>query len=149
MLLLLLDLSFSESLSRLLLLPRCSGEKERLRRRVFLSRLSLESREYCDELTERLRLLRTWSSSRIGCSSSYWDIIRRSGGDWVALRRGDGERDAEVEIVDTEVEEWEDMEREALRGRVDESSIERLRPRSAWFCASVSSAIPFLRYKSV
>jgi hypothetical protein len=55
---------------------------------------------------------------------------------------GDTERESAVEIVETEVEECEEMER-VLRGLLD-ASMERLRPRSASFVASIPSATPFL-----
>jgi len=50
-----------------------------------------------------------------------------------------------VEIVETEVEECEEMER-VFRGKLLEASMERLRPRSESLRASCSSATPFLSH---
>jgi hypothetical protein len=141
----LLPLLLTERSSDLLLRrPRSSGEKDLRRRLVFLSE-PRDLYESLEELTDRRRLFRMALGARVTLSSSYCEVIMWSGEDGRA-RRGDGERDAAVDIVDTEVEECEDIERDALRGLLLESPIERLRPRSASFRASCSSAIPFLRH---
>jgi hypothetical protein len=115
--------------------PRSTGENAARLRRVLRSE-SRDRRDSSDaELTERRLLLRAWLTSRFGGCSSYWEVMRSSGG-------GDGERESEVEIVETEVEECEDMDR-VLRG-LFEASMELLRPRSASLRASCSSATPFL-----
>lgn len=61
-------------------------------------------------------------------------------------RSGDGERDRFVEIVDTDVDEKDDDDLECFRGLSERpsSSDLRLRPLSASFFASSSSAIPVL-----
>lgn len=68
-----------------------------------------------------------------------------AGGEGLVVRRGgDLERDACVDIVETEEVEAEDMERDCLRRKDCSASTLRFRTRSAAAAARVSSAIPFL-----
>ena len=61
-------------------------------------------------------------------------------------RSGDAEREMFVDIVDTDVEEYDEIDRERFREPFKglTSSDFRLWLRSASFFASVSSAMPFL-----
>jgi hypothetical protein len=60
--------------------------------------------------------------------------MARSGGD--GLRRREAERDLEVDMVETDDDEYDDMDRERFRGRSSVGDMERLRPRSAADLAS-------------
>ena len=61
--------------------------------------------------------------------SSYWEVTIWSGGECLLWRETDLER--EVEIVDTEEDENDAIERDRFLGLSSSSDIERLRPRSA------------------
>jgi hypothetical protein len=87
--------------------------------------------------------------------ATFCEVIYRSpsasigDGEACLLRRGgEADRDAAVEIVETEED---DTERESLRGLPLELSTDRdrFRPRSEAFPASSSSATPVLRRRSL
>lgn len=66
----------------------------------------------------------------------------RSAGE--CLRRLDADLERDVDMVDTDEDEYEDMERDRFLGPLSSTDIERLRPRSAATLASCASATPFL-----